>query len=63
MTVADYDAFARAYARENETSLFNAYYERRLTLSELSSYTGVRVQHLPKVEREAFGMSRVPGAA
>lgn len=42
---------------------FNAYYERRLTLSELSSYTGVRVQHLPKVEREAFGMSRVPGAA
>lgn len=42
---------------------FSAYYEHRLTLSELSSYTGVRVQHLAKVEREAFGMSRVPGAA
>lgn len=42
---------------------FNAYYARRLTLSELSSYTGVRVNHLAKVEREAFGMSRVPGAA
>jgi Zn-dependent peptidase ImmA (M78 family) len=42
---------------------FNAYYARRLTLSELSSYTGVRVNHLAKVEREAFGMSRVPGAS
>jgi Zn-dependent peptidase ImmA (M78 family) len=41
---------------------FNAYYSRRLTLSELSSYTGVRVAHLSKVEREAFGMTRVPGS-
>jgi Zn-dependent peptidase ImmA (M78 family) len=41
---------------------FNAYYARRLTLSELSSYTGVRVSHLARIEREAFGMSRVPGA-
>lgn len=42
---------------------FSAYYARRLTLSELSSYTGVRVTNLAKVEREAFGMSRVPGGA
>jgi Zn-dependent peptidase ImmA (M78 family) len=42
---------------------FGAYYERRLTLSELSSYTGVRVSNLAKVEREAFGLSRVPGGS
>jgi Zn-dependent peptidase ImmA (M78 family) len=42
---------------------FNAYYSKRLTLSELSSYTGVRVTHLARVENEAFGMSRVPGGA
>lgn len=41
---------------------FGAYYAHRLTLSELSSYTGVRVAHLARIEREAFGMSRVPGA-
>jgi Zn-dependent peptidase ImmA (M78 family) len=40
---------------------FSAYYARRLSLSELSSYTGVRVSNLRKVEREAFGISRVPG--
>jgi Zn-dependent peptidase ImmA (M78 family)/DNA-binding XRE family transcriptional regulator len=40
---------------------FGAYYARKLTLSELSSYTGVRVQNLGKVEREAFGITRVPG--
>jgi Zn-dependent peptidase ImmA (M78 family)/DNA-binding XRE family transcriptional regulator len=40
---------------------FTAYYDKRLTLSELSSYTGVRVHHLGRIEREAFGMSRVPG--
>ena len=42
---------------------FGAYYAHRLTLSELSSYTGVRIAHLARVEREAFGMSRVPGGA
>lgn len=41
---------------------FGAYYARRLTLSELSSYTGVRVTNLAKVEMEAFGITRVPGA-
>lgn len=40
---------------------YTAYYERRLTLSELSSYTGVRISNLGKVEREAFGISRMPG--
>ena len=28
MTASDYDSFANAYSAENETSLFNAYYER-----------------------------------
>lgn len=41
---------------------FGAYYSRRLSLSELASYTGVRVNNLAKVEREAFGITRVPGA-
>ncbi len=40
---------------------FGAYYAQRLTLCELSSYTGIRVQNLGKVEREAFGITRVPG--
>ena len=26
--MADYDSFAEAYSTENESSLFNAYYER-----------------------------------
>lgn len=39
---------------------FGAYYARRLSLSELSSYTGVRVGSLGKVEREAFGIARTP---
>jgi Zn-dependent peptidase ImmA (M78 family)/transcriptional regulator with XRE-family HTH domain len=42
---------------------FSAYYAQRLTLSELSSYTGVRVDNLGKVEREAFGITRVPGVS
>lgn len=40
---------------------FSAYYERRISLSDLSGLAGVRVQHLRSVEREAFGFSRVPG--
>ena len=38
---------------------FSAYYARRLSLRELSSYTGVRVDNLGRVEREAFGISRL----
>jgi Zn-dependent peptidase ImmA (M78 family) len=41
---------------------FGAYYEHRITLSDLSSYTGVRVDNLSRIEREAFGIARVPGA-
>jgi Zn-dependent peptidase ImmA (M78 family) len=40
---------------------FSAYYERRISLSDLAGYAGVRVQYLPQVEREAFGVARVPG--
>jgi hypothetical protein len=40
---------------------FGAYYAHRLSLSELSSYVGVRVNHLRRIEREAFGLARVPG--
>ena len=40
---------------------FSAYYDKRITLSDLSSYTGVRVNNLSRIEQEAFGISRVPG--
>ena len=41
---------------------FTAYYRKRLSLSELSDFLGVRVTNLGKVEREVFGLSRIPGA-
>lgn len=39
----DYDTFARAYARENETSLLNAYYERPAMLALAGDVDGHRV--------------------
>jgi SAM-dependent methyltransferase len=40
---ADYDTFAHAYARENESSLFNAYYERPEMLRLAGDVSGRRV--------------------
>jgi len=40
---ADYDDFAAAYARENETGLFNAWYERPEVLRLASDVEGLRV--------------------
>lgn len=39
----DYDAFAEAYAVENETSLTNAYHERPATLALAGEVTGRRI--------------------
>lgn len=39
----DYDAFAAAYAAENETSLINAYYERPAMLDLAGDVTGRRI--------------------
>lgn len=39
----DYDSFAAAYSRENETSLFNAYYERPEMLRLAGDVSGLRV--------------------
>ncbi|WP_226961367.1 MULTISPECIES: class I SAM-dependent methyltransferase [Streptomyces] len=39
----DYDGFAEAYAAENETNIFNAYYERPAMLSLVGDVAGRRV--------------------
>ncbi|MEU0089861.1 methyltransferase domain-containing protein [Kribbella sp. NPDC006257] len=39
----DYDTFAAAYARENESSLFNAYYERPAMINLAGDVAGHRV--------------------
>jgi ubiquinone/menaquinone biosynthesis C-methylase UbiE len=41
--VNDYDSFAEAYSAENETSLWNAYYERPAMLALLGDVTGRRI--------------------
>ncbi|AZM48236.1 SAM-dependent methyltransferase [Streptomyces sp. WAC 06738] len=41
--VNDYDAFAEAYAAENETSLVNAYYERPAMLALAGDVSGRRI--------------------
>jgi SAM-dependent methyltransferase len=38
-----YDTFAQAYARDNESNAFNAYYERPAALSLLGDVAGLRV--------------------
>ncbi len=40
---ADYDSFAAAYAARNETSLFNAYYERPETLRLAGDVAGLEI--------------------
>ncbi|MGA8046970.1 MAG: class I SAM-dependent methyltransferase [Dermatophilaceae bacterium] len=40
---AEYDGFAAAYSAENETNLFNAYYERPETLRLAGDVAGLRV--------------------
>jgi len=39
----DYDSFAEAYSAENETGLFNAYYERPATLALAGDVAGRRI--------------------
>src|SRR5580692_1662483 len=39
----NYDSFAEAYSAENETSLYNAYYERPATLALAGDVTGRRI--------------------
>jgi SAM-dependent methyltransferase len=41
--VNDYDGFAVAYAAQNETNLYNAYYERPATLALAGEVTGRRI--------------------
>ena len=43
MTTTDYDGFAEAYARENETGLFNAHYARPAVLALVGNVAGRRV--------------------
>jgi ubiquinone/menaquinone biosynthesis C-methylase UbiE len=43
MTSTDYDAFATAYSRENESSLFNRYYERPEMLRLAGEVSGRRI--------------------
>ena len=43
MTTTDYDSFAAAYAAENESGLFNAYYERPEMLRLAGEVAGRRV--------------------
>ncbi|MFB6394313.1 class I SAM-dependent methyltransferase [Polymorphospora lycopeni] len=43
MTATDYDNFADAYAAENETGLFNAYYERPAMLRLAGDVSGRRI--------------------
>jgi len=42
-TANDYDSFAEAYSAENETSLYNAYYERPATLALAGEVAGHRI--------------------
>lgn len=43
MTATDYDRFATAYAAENESGLFNAYYERPAVLGLVGEVSGRRI--------------------
>ncbi len=43
MTASDYDSFADAYSAENESSLFNAYYERPTMLRLAGDVSGHRI--------------------
>ncbi len=43
MTASDYDGFAHAYAAENESNLFNAYYERPEMLRLAGDVSGRRI--------------------
>lgn len=43
MTSTDYDAFAKAYSRENESSLLNRYYERPAMLHLAGEVSGRRI--------------------
>ncbi len=43
MTATDYDSFATAYSVENESNLFNAYYERPEMLRLLGEVSGRRI--------------------
>lgn len=43
MTATDYDRFAAAYAAENESGLFNAYYERPAVLGLVGEVSGRRI--------------------
>ncbi len=43
MTASDYDSFANAYSTDNESSLFNAYYERPAMLHLAGDVSGRRI--------------------
>ncbi len=43
VTASDYDDFANAYSAENESNLFNAYYERPAMLGLAGEVSGRRV--------------------
>lgn len=43
MTAGDYDSFANAYSADNESSLFNAYYERPAMLRLAGDVSGRRI--------------------
>ena len=43
MTTSDYGSFANAYSAENESNLFNAYYERPEMLRLAGNVSGRRI--------------------
>ena len=43
MTASDYDSFADAYSAENESNLFNRYYERPAMLRLAGDVSGRRI--------------------
>jgi SAM-dependent methyltransferase len=43
LTATDYDSFAKAYSAENESNLFNAYYERPAMLRLAGDVSGRRI--------------------
>jgi SAM-dependent methyltransferase len=60
--VNDYNSFAAAYSAQNETNLFNAYYERPATLALAGEVTGRRILDAGCGSGPLFAMLRNRGA-
>jgi len=49
-----YRLMLRKNGKPYTRQVFSAYYDKRLTLSDVADYLGVKVRHLKEMEREAF---------